>query len=523
MDYAINKKYDNAFVLTHIGLSDNITTIPFIRYLRTIYDKVYTTCKKSNLKNVKSFYSDDNNIILIENKPDEEISPLNNIDIFNNYSYLKDIYLMGYHNLNNNKFNYIPFNFYDVVLCPYRIFWNYFKIDLPKYSKLLFNYLKSKYDGSYIFIHNTSSTGQVFDYNFIKRKLNLSKNNILFINPCINMYDKYDYYYEIADQFINYQLADYVDIIINANYIILGDSSFYCLAMQLPIKTNNCFVISRGYSYEYVYTEEFGYNDKMIQKRFISLMDDKKKIYFMTFGGGNQQFHDAVERIKNQAKEFDIFDKIYGFTDLDLKNDLIFWKEHGKFILSNPRFYGYAIWKSYLIRKVMNEINDGDLLLYLDCGSELNIKGKDRFLKYIDMVYQNDSLATRLSNFEKSWTKTDLFNFMNTSIEDKESGQIQSGFIFLKKSQLNLNLLDEWYNLQTINNYHFVDDSPSLGPNDNSFIENRHDQSCFSLLMKKYERFTIPDETYFYPNWNMGIYYPIWALRNKTGKTFIIY
>ena len=168
----------------------------------------------------------------------------------------------------------------------------------------------------------------------------------------------------------------------------------------------------------------------------------------------------------------------------------------------------------------MDEIDDNDLLLYLDCGCELNIRGKDRFMEYIKMVEQNDSLASQLIGFkEKTWTKTDLFNFMETPLKDRESGQIQSNFIFLKKTPNNINLLDDWFNLQTVNNYHYVDDTPSLEPNDPSFVENRHDQSCFSLLMKKYNRFVIPDETYFHPDWNQGIKYPIWVIRNKTGKS----
>lgn len=168
----------------------------------------------------------------------------------------------------------------------------------------------------------------------------------------------------------------------------------------------------------------------------------------------------------------------------------------------------------------MNKIDNNDLLLYLDCGCELNINGKDRFIDYIKMVEKHDSLAMQLNGLsEKSWTKTDLFNFMETPLKDRESPQIESGIIFLKKTQTNLNLLDEWFNLKTVNNYHYVDDTPSLAPNDASFVENRHDQSCFSLLMKKYNRFVISDETYFHPNWDKGIKNPIWAIRNKTGKS----
>ena len=91
--------------------------------------------------------------------------------------------------------------------------------------------------------------------------------------------------------------------------------------------------------------------------------------------------------------------------------------------------------------------------------------------------------------------------------------------IFLKKTDINIKLVSEWYNLMISQNYHLIDDSPSIISNDITFVEHRHDQSCFSLLMKKYNRFVIPDETYFHPNWNNGINYPIWAIRNKTGNS----
>lgn len=75
------------------------------------------------------------------------------------------------------------------------------------------------------------------------------------------------------------------------------------------------------------------------------------KIHFMTFGGGNLQFHEAVDRLIKQASSFNIFDNLHGFTDYDLKNDTEFWNIYNKFISKNTRFYGYAIWKAYLIKK----------------------------------------------------------------------------------------------------------------------------------------------------------------------------
>ena len=250
------------------------------------------------------------------------------------------------------------------------------------------------------------------------------------------------------------------------------------------------------------------------------------KIYFLTFGAGaTHEFNGAVDRICKQAESFNIFEKIYGFKDVDIINDETFWGEHSKFILSKLnasiwRGCGYWIWKAYLVEKVMKLVEHGDIVFYSDCGSELNIHGKDRFMEYIKFVEENDAMGFNLGVFlEKTYTKMDLFKYMNTSEEDINSGQIMSGAFFLKKTDDNLKMLNEFNELCKFNNYHFIDDSPSIEPNDETFIENRHDQSCFSILMKKYKNFCIPDETYFYPDWIKGIKYPIWALRNKTGNS----
>ena len=55
-----------AFVLSHLGLGDNITFIGAVRYLSTCYDKVIVVCKNKNVNNVKLFYSDDPDIEIFQ-------------------------------------------------------------------------------------------------------------------------------------------------------------------------------------------------------------------------------------------------------------------------------------------------------------------------------------------------------------------------------------------------------------------------------------------------------------------------
>ena len=52
------------------------------------------------------------------------------------------------------------------------------------------------------------------------------------------------------------------------------------------------------------------------------------KIYFLTFGGPSDDYHDAVKRLHNQAIEFNMFTKIYSYTEKDLMEDTEFFDKN---------------------------------------------------------------------------------------------------------------------------------------------------------------------------------------------------
>ena len=86
------------------------------------------------------------------------------------------------------------------------------------------------------------------------------------------------------------------------------------------------------------------------------------------------------------------------------------------------------------------------------------------------------------------YTKSDLLDYFNVLKNKKftQTPQYESGCIFLKKNRFTLKLLDEWSEVYT-KDFSLVDDSQSVLKNFKGFIENRHDQSIFSLLCKKYK------------------------------------
>jgi hypothetical protein len=231
--------------------------------------------------------------------------------------------------------------------------------------------------------------------------------------------------------------------------------------------------------------------------------------YFITFGAGGQNYYDAGNRLINQSRNLNVFEKLILYTDKDLKNDNEFWDKHSTFINNNPRGYGYWLWKPYIIKKTMEMMDDDDILLYLDSGCEIDIRKKDQILKYFDIVKTEHIIGTNTGCIEEHWTKKDLFLKLNM-LDDKilSSEQHQGGILLINVNSKTRAFINEWYELGC--DYHNIDDSPSIAQNSNVFREHRHDQSIYSLLFKKYNyssKYLLSDS--------------IEVLRNRTGISIL--
>ena len=242
----------------------------------------------------------------------------------------------------------------------------------------------------------------------------------------------------------------------------------------------------------------------------------KNKIYFITFG--NEKYYELLNKIQSEAISFNIFDKIIIYKDTDLVNFTDFWEKNNKFILNNDRGFGYWIWKSYITFKTLELMNENDILVYADAGCTLNKNGMERLNEYIEIVKNNEcgNISFQMdNNLEKTWTKMDIFNYFNINNTHNYyfTSQLVAGIFVMRKCPITINIATEWYNIMS-NNYNLIDDSPSKLTNDSSFIENRHDQSIFSILRKKHGTIILNDETNTFI-WNVEQYlkFPIWRKR----------
>ena len=177
-------------------------------------------------------------------------------------------------------------------------------------------------------------------------------------------------------------------------------------------------------------------------------------------------------------------DKYYSYGPDDI--DPIF-KEKNKDILSRKRGNGYWLWKPYFILKTFKEkLIEGDYLIYTDAG-----------ILYIDTTYkiinflkeQNAEMwAIQLNDcVEKKYTKRDAFILLGAdSPFYTDTNMYMAGIQVYRKSKFTEKFLEEL--LYYSQDKRIITDEPNILGKQNyeEFIDNRHDQSVFSLLIKKY-------------------------------------
>jgi hypothetical protein len=211
-----------------------------------------------------------------------------------------------------------------------------------------------------------------------------------------------------------------------------------------------------------------------------------KKV-FLTFGSHNSDrpFIYCANQLANLINNLNIFDEINVYTANDLITDVSFWNQHSDFILKNKRGFGHWIWKPYLIKKTMDKLNDGDIILYLDSQTYIKMDEKEHLLQYLDIVKENKILYSNMHHAnEFAFNKMDLIHTLNMTdnkliLEDQCEANIQLIYVCKETREL----MNTIYNYACT--YHNIDDTPSIIPNHQMFKDHRHDQSLFSLLVKK--------------------------------------
>lgn len=250
---------------------------------------------------------------------------------------------------------------------------------------------------------------------------------------------------------------------------------------------------------------------------------------------GNTLLAPGFPQFVQNAEAMRVFDEIYTYTEKDLSKD--FRKKWGRYMYPYSKGYGYWCWKPPLIKKTLDMINDGDILLYTDVGCYLNPNGKERLGEYYDIVEKSPSGMLGFRSFEKNyngmpeglrfeyeWTKGDIFDYFGVrdNTEVTQTTQYEAGIIFIKKGPESTAFVNEWVKVID-DDFSLITDAPSRSPNLKGFQENRHDQSIYSMLAKKYKIEAVSTNELIplggVMDWSIIDKYPIQARRNVYYKS----
>lgn len=260
----------------------------------------------------------------------------------------------------------------------------------------------------------------------------------------------------------------------------------------------------------------------------------ESKIYGISYA--SRHFNDRYNIITNLANQCGLFDTFKCFREQDIDNS---FKEKYKEIWNISKGGGYWIWKPYIISKMLEQMKDNDILVYVDSGCHINItpESTKRFNDYINMINNSNTglLRFQLTHQEKNFTnrKTSEYFKNKFNIDDDSMNtylktfQILATVIILRKNDYTINffnqvleILDDDMNLFTdkYNNSHNSNNTSHNNINEN----HRHDQSIMSLLYKHSKGdLLIDDETWFGGhqgdfNTTLSYKYPFWATRSRS-------
>lgn len=244
----------------------------------------------------------------------------------------------------------------------------------------------------------------------------------------------------------------------------------------------------------------------------------------VTFGSG-PEWTPSLKRLQAQTEGSKFFRYFQGYTDKWIYERYKDSQDTLNFIAENERGFGLWFWKAEIILDTFKRKPEIDGVLYIDAGCELNINqiSKIKLMEYLKLANEKNGLAFELPFKEIEWTVPFVVREIYPALTDEEL-QIAGGILFFPNNPNSIQVLLDWSAGNSKKEFSLLRGlSAEVTVHDlnSRVIEHRFDQSIISLIWKKNKLFTIPDETFWHPNWiQNGTNYPIWATRSKLRISF---
>ena len=233
------------------------------------------------------------------------------------------------------------------------------------------------------------------------------------------------------------------------------------------------------------------------------------KYHFITFATPNGPYIKDAVVLCASATAVARFDTAF-IGNMSLLDPV--FKKRNAHILRHKRGAGYWMWKPYVILKRLAELPDGDVLCYCDSsyrflGDARNVADEWLSSGDIGACHNKPNDSAWQEHTDRKYTKCDAFEFMRVPSGDerehiKSTAQAWAGFVMLRKSETSVAFVREW--LHHAQNAQIITDSHSItAPEDPQFMDNRHDQSIYSILLKRnHIRLNLMDKHFLHNNRN---------------------
>lgn len=201
----------------------------------------------------------------------------------------------------------------------------------------------------------------------------------------------------------------------------------------------------------------------------------------------DNKFEKTRERYVAELASKNIFSEIYSLGSDDIYKEFLI--HHRSLIENNPKGYGYFIWKPYIISKILNQLDEGDILVYGDAGNTIPGPREDCLEKFdlVKSIKKGTKIIACQEGYNIRWIKTDLyFRVKWYAILYAFRFMPAANRIVIQKDAKTVAFVKEWLALCT-KDYRNIDYSPSKLPNMPFFIEHRFDQSVFAILFHLYK------------------------------------
>jgi hypothetical protein len=172
-------------------------------------------------------------------------------------------------------------------------------------------------------------------------------------------------------------------------------------------------------------------------------MSNTPNVYLVTFGTKTSQKDFSLSRcrLENEARDTGWFADVFNYTSDDLLSYNRSFAQTGA---------GYWWWKSVICQICLNKIKKDDILLYLDAGCSINIKGEKRFWEYVELCnsgpgfvgFGGGSPQSEIGGdgaTDKMHTKRDLLIHLECDLPQyTDTTQLGSGLFFVKNNEFSI-------------------------------------------------------------------------------------